>query len=844
MVLRAAVLSLLALSCLQAQKKKGSADEVMRPNPAAASPQSSTLATCPAGGPLGEMDLQVSSGNNQPLPFFNIVHLTEGDVVRYKPLDHGREKRTGDVSLVLVPTKISGKDELIVTDAEDAAKPQEWKIPQTIALAVFVYGPQGLSKKKVKNFLSQDNSLVAQLAEYADKTAQTQALITALSSASSSSASVNAALTGFASQYGISVTLDKAAPPATQAQAMFTAMNPQLANYNPVAGSTAAVAGQTASLATAAAGLFFGSPVGLLAGGTSMLLGLRSIAFPDTQFRSSFPQPLKGSTLNLCGDRGATPPHTRIAFIWASRIPNAQTPKIQIQNSNYIPVSQKSPVSVTMAEADWKFLQRARDWFLEDDAKHRTPINALKLENQKAIEIDLTKATLPAGQYHLGAFWDWAEFGVTGDVHVKPLSNFSAARLQPASQDQLLARGGKVPVTLTGSDFEFTTKVQIKKSGDEFAVPQNARFILPKGLREGPQEQMDLQIDAQELDPGAYQVLIEQQGGSVGSVPIKILPNAPKLTNLPIIANQGVDVQHYVLKGERLDSLMKLEATGAELELGAASTGNTERNLTVKLRQPESDGNTGAKLAPGTKVLVKAYMKDRSEPLTMQDALEITGPLPAIVSSKLSLPSDMAVAIRPAEFPAGSTLSAMLDVKNFERKANLQLACADGSWEGATLRVGEQTANWSLQQLSPDQLFFSFDTGKIPAGCDLQAAIDNGKDGKSKPFSLAHIITVPKIEAINPAPDAPGGTAGSGRFSIDGKNLEMIAKVGWDASAGTDVASLPTPIPGEGQKQRLTVELPVPAATSPTALTVWLRGDQEGRATTVKYVPPPPIAHE
>src|SRR3954471_5639871 len=330
MLLRAAALLLLPLICLPAQKKNQKGEE-SRPNPAAASPQSSALATCPAGTLLGAMELQVISGKNRPLPFLNIVHLTEGDTVRYVPLDRGHEKRSGDVSLVLVPTKISGNDELIITDALEASKPQEWKIPQTIALAVFVYGPQGLSKKKVKNFLSQDESLVAQLAAYADKTAQTQALISALSNASSSSASVNAALSGFASQYGVSVQLDKNAPPATQAQALFSAMNPQLANYNPVAGSTAAVAGQTASLATAAASLFFGSPVGLLAGGTSMLLGLHSIAFPETQFRSSFPQQTGGTTLNLCGDRGTTPPHTRLAFIWASRIPNAAKPKIEVK---------------------------------------------------------------------------------------------------------------------------------------------------------------------------------------------------------------------------------------------------------------------------------------------------------------------------------------------------------------------------------------------------------------------------------------------------------------------------------------------------------------------------------
>src|SRR3954468_16074993 len=260
MVLRAAVLLLLPLICLPAQKKNQKGEE-SRPNPAAASPQSSASASCPAGGPLGAMELQVVSGTNQPLPFLNIVHLTEGDLVKYTPLDRGREKRSGDVSLVLVPARITGKEELIITDAREAAKPQEWKIPQTIALAVFVYGPQGLSKKKVRNFLSQDESLVAQLAEYADKTAKTKAFIPSLPSTSSSPASVNAALSGFASQYGVSVQLDKNAPPATQAQALFSAMNPQLANYNPVAGSAATVAGQTASLATAAASLFFGSPV-------------------------------------------------------------------------------------------------------------------------------------------------------------------------------------------------------------------------------------------------------------------------------------------------------------------------------------------------------------------------------------------------------------------------------------------------------------------------------------------------------------------------------------------------------------------------------------------------------
>ena len=69
-------------------------------------------------------------------------------------------------------------------------------------MAALVYGPAGLNKKKVAKFLSQDQVLIAQLADYADKTAQAEQLVATLSNSESSSASVNAALTGFAA-YGI-----------------------------------------------------------------------------------------------------------------------------------------------------------------------------------------------------------------------------------------------------------------------------------------------------------------------------------------------------------------------------------------------------------------------------------------------------------------------------------------------------------------------------------------------------------------------------------------------------------------------------------------------------------------
>ena len=282
--------------------------------PAAADqPEAPPPLTCPAGTPIGPVDLEVRSPDSaDPLPFPTIVHLSEGDTLLYKPILKGKQKRPGEVSLVMVPAKKSPQDPgLIVTDPKPAGKDQEWTIPQTIALAAFVYGPAGLSKKKVQGFLSQDDQLVAQLADYAEKTSQTEALLAALAE-NSSPAGMNAALNGFASQYGLAVQIDKTAPPAVQAQTLFATMNPQLATYNPLASSTSDRVGQTASLATAAATLFFGSPIGLAAGGTAMLLDLRYIAFPDTVFRSSFAQPMPKTGESsqwkwrqpLCGQRG------------------------------------------------------------------------------------------------------------------------------------------------------------------------------------------------------------------------------------------------------------------------------------------------------------------------------------------------------------------------------------------------------------------------------------------------------------------------------------------------------------------------------------------------------------
>jgi hypothetical protein len=386
----------------------------------------------------------------------------------------------------------------------------------------------------------------------------------------------------------------------------------------------------------------------------------------------------------------------------------------------------------------------------------------------------------------------------------------------------VLAKSGKVPVTLRGGDFEFTTKIELQKTNDEFATPESVRFLLPKGLRKGPQDHLDAQLDTERLDPGSYQLLISQQDGKSHRVDFKVLPNPPRIDSLPILVNQGVATQHFVLKGERLEQVSGLEAPGVVFNLSPAGTNQTERSVTVELRSSPQ---------PGTTLPVTAHLKDRSEPLELPGALEITGPLPVVASSKLSLPKGFAIQVRSNEFPAGYTLSAMLDVKNIERQSVLQLACADGVGTPTSLHIGEQSRDRNLQQLSPDQLFLAIETDHLPAGCSLQAVIDNGREGRSKPFTLAQIVRMPQIDSFALADAAPPG--GTHQYEIRGQNLEMIEKLGWDKSSGVPVPALPTPLPGPGLKQSIQVGLSDPPDREPL-LYIWLRGDREGRETGIK----------
>ena len=67
---------------------------------------------------------------------------------------------------------------------------------------------------------------------------------------------------------------------------------PQLSTYDPLTSDRSAVVAQSTGLASSVAALFFGTPVGLAAGGAALFENLRIMMFPDTDFHAAFTQPI------------------------------------------------------------------------------------------------------------------------------------------------------------------------------------------------------------------------------------------------------------------------------------------------------------------------------------------------------------------------------------------------------------------------------------------------------------------------------------------------------------------------------------------------------------------------
>lgn len=770
--------------------------------------------------------------------------IEEGDVIHYKPILRPHEERKGDITLVLIPAnKKAARENLKVFDPRPASQATQWNVPWRTALVAFVYGPSGLSVKKVESLLQTDDGLVGELADYADKTEKAEALISALTTPGNSPAAINSALQGFSSKFGTNIQLNKDGSLNQNASVVLQSFNPSVAAFDPLASQAGQSVGQTTGIAAMVAEVFFGSPVGLAAGGTAMLLDLGEIAFPHSEFRSAFSQEMPGDALGLCGKTGSAA-HTRVQYIWAARIPNAATPRLTVGKDNSLPIAVKSPLPLTAAKApetkapvlaasdaskapldtpaedDWKYLSRARNWMLQPSTGKPIPVKVQVLANTKSIELDLGKDLKP-GRYGLAASWDWDQFQVVGQFDARPLADFASAKLTPDSQDKLVANAGKFPLTLQGADFEFVAKLEMKKLNDEFASASAIPFVLPKGLRAGVQDHMDIQIDTGGLDIGAYKLMVSQVDGKAHDIPMKLLPALPAISNLPVTVNQGASSLSVDLKGSGLQLLQSLKVSKGAATLAPASGDGTVRTATFQF--PPG-------MAAGATISLEATIADRSHPLTVDDAIDVVAPRPVITDVTVSQLPNQEVHLDDGELPGGLLLSAMLHVANLPPASGVKLECEKTQSAAISLRPGQAAGAAKIEQLTRDQLFLTFDTSAWSSGCEIQATVTSLL-GDSAPRHIARIVNVPTVDEFDLSPDV---ILGELRATIVGRKLETIAKAGWLPDQGLSVSDLPQPL-SDG-RQRLQVHVTVPPSPD-AALYIWLRGDSKPRVTTVHATP-------
>jgi hypothetical protein len=801
---------------------------------------------CPAGTPLGRFELTVAPPTGGvPRDIQTVNRILPGDRISYRPIEiDAPGKKKVRIELLLVP---SDGSKIVVFDPQPGDKAASWTVPFRTQLASLVWGPEGLDKAKVASLVIKNDELIGQLADYAGKTAETQALIQAISQqrALDTGQDVDAAVVGFASKYPW-VTLDRTQPTDVQLGFLLRSVNPSLSAYDPLAQNPQQQAAQSAGLAAAVAGLFFGNNVGIAATGGALLVNLHSVLFPRTEFlsalaqagspaqssggadgsppRSSAEQMAEGT--GLCGSKAPTTSRTELAFLWAMRFPDAAAPGLGLPATNHLPIGVKSDISLEVRPKDWKLVSRVQDWrLISPDNATSVPITAKVNTTARTIELDLTNTRLKAGPWKLAANWDWDPIAVSGNVVLHDFSAFKSARLTPRSQDNLNSGAGTLDLELTGDDFEYVRKIEYRKQGDPFAQSQALPFHLPKEPVIGPETSLKVRLDAKPLATGNYVFLIAQSDGKVHEAPFKVLSAPPSISDTPMILNTGVETQTVVLHGTGLDRIEQISADDAQITLGEGGSGG-ERNATVRLKPQVKED---------TLLTLQLKVKDFEEPISLQDAFMVGGPRPAITTVRESSQGNFGIGLNPGEMAASSLVSFEIGLLHARVVSRVDLSCENAP-DSALVKVkmGEAKDELKLTRESPDTLFLLFRPESVgPPGCTVMATLITPKSGRSEPRKLAAVVLLPQIDSFQISTERAGDSLWFA--ALEGRDLENIAKVGWDAQSGTNVDAIPTPVAGSGNSESLRVEIPWPSPVPHAPLYIWLRGEERGRLTSGKY---------
>ncbi len=746
------------------------------------------------------------------LPLRAANKIEAGDRILYTPRVADNEKRKGEVAMILAPSQPDGAADLVVLSPKRASAPAEWLVPTRTRMVAYVYGPSGLDAGRVKRFLTRDPELMSQLATYAENTLLTESLLRALATEPASGAgdSLNAAIQGFASQYGVNNRLNRSAPSDQQTLALFRALNPALAGYDPISPQGPQRLSQTASLATVVAGMFLGNPVGLAAGGAAMGINFKSILFPGTEFRSAFAQS-SAVGLTLCGKHEPSRGRARVAYVWAMRVPDAEAPALSVEGPRHLMLG--VPNSIAVGVADPKLLERVRSWRLAPRSGSGDLLPPVRVQG-KSLELDLRGMDSAPGEYALKGDWDENELLVANTLVLHAPPSLRDVRLTLATHDRLVERTGRQVLTLEGADFQFMEKLAIARKGDSFGEPVPLPFRLPRGAGQGVQDRVDFEADTDKLARGDFELRMVQRDGKTSSAGLTVLAPPPRLEKLPLLIHAGDANESVRLDGEGVDRISSLEADGIEFRLVP-----TERRAQAVLSR---------NVRPGQVLDLRVRAEGYVNAIRIPAGVRVGPPRPAIVSAKVLTPTGVGVGLRDGELPAGVAVGAVLDIRNAQPRMVAEVACAGGRKLRAA--VGEQRDGLKAQSLGADRVYLAFDPGAWPMACMIEASLEGADQGVSAPRTLGRVVRVPRIDAFRLSDES----AGDGAFFgvLTGRDLELIERAGWSEQLGLPVADLPANATGGAQTLRIRVLWPSPTPHAP--LFVWLRGDSSGRATTAR----------
>lgn len=692
----------------------------------------------------------------------------------------GREPQAG-----FAPTTAS-TGELRLLGTRKATGRQEWILPEDAAAIAVAYGPRGLDEDKMRSAATKDPELIAQLAEYSEKTSQTEIVLASLTGRrQSDDRAVDAALQGMASTGG-TPKFDRNASLDQQTLSLLRTLNPAIGSYDPLAPETRQRWQQSATLATSVAGLFFGNTVGLAGGGAALFLNLRTLLFPNTELRSALLR--EAPEAAMCAAK-PTAPRTKIAYIWARRLPQGAAPRLELSKPAHLAIGLPVVMAVDAGDSELAAAARAFRWKLVDANGGATPIVVSVPAGEKAIRVAQIPKIAKPGTYRLVADWDWTSVAVGGEITLHDVPDLALLRLTEDTADRLVTGSGTVRARLAGAPTYFIHSLQLCRYGDPLAVPIALPFAAgPRG------EWLEFEVNTAGLPAGPYSLLIGQQGGGKTALALAIQAPVPELANLPIPLHEGPG-QTITLAGQGLERIEKFTSKYARIDWDPASH---QAHVTLAAKAP-------------SEIDIEAHVEGRHQPLRIVSALRALGPKAEIIAVNRAPQAAGTVARLEGEIDIAQPAAFSLQVRELPAGARVALHCKE---PGLTPARAEGTPS-----------YFTL-TANGPANCTLLATV-NG----SNAVNLGRTAALPVIAGFT-LTDESGAAAQTFKGTLRGKGLEMIARTGWTAELSREVTALPSP-DGDGQKMEIVMPWPSPAPHAP--LRIWLHGEMESRLTAAKY---------